>query len=113
MNIKSIIASTSLLLIAGAAMADDGLTREQVRNETIAARAAGELDINEATLSNVYPATSTLTRAQVKAETLAAAAAGKLQHNELYDSGTFMIPQNKEANVKAQLAATAAKQNKQ
>ena len=45
MNVKSIIASVSLLVAAGAAFAQPPsgqLTREQVIAETVAARAAGQ-----------------------------------------------------------------------
>lgn len=113
MNIKSIIASASLLLVAGAAMADQGLTREQVVADTLAAIQAGKLDNSEAAQDNTKLTASVVTREQVKSETLAAIAAGKLEHNELYDSGTYMIPLVKTGNVKAQLAATAAKPNQQ
>lgn len=113
MNAKSIIASVSLLFAAGAALADEGLTREQVRAETLAAIQAGQIDNSEAAQDITKPSPSSVTREQVKAETLAAIAAGKLEHNELYDSGTYMVPLVKTANVKAQLAANAAKQNQQ
>jgi hypothetical protein len=115
MNIKSIIASASLLFVAatGAAMADEGLTREQVVADALSAIQAGKLDNSEAAQDNTRVTASVVTREQVKADTLAAIAAGKLEHNELYDSGTYMIPLVKTGNVKAQLAATAAKQNQQ
>jgi hypothetical protein len=116
MNIKSIIASASLLAVtatfAGAAMAE-GLTREQVAADTVAAIQAGKLDNSEAAQDNTRVTAGVVTREQVKSETLAAIAAGKLEHNELYDSGTYLLPLIKTGNVKAQLAATAAKQNQQ
>lgn len=115
MNAKSIIAAASLLFVAGAAMADQDLSREQVRNDTIAARDAGQLDNSEAKSDRDFLAAApgTLTRAQVKADTLAAIAAGKLDHNELYDSVAYMVPSAKSAKVEAQLAAAASKHSQQ
>jgi hypothetical protein len=115
MNTKSIIASISLLFVAGAAMADTTKTREEVAAETRQAIAAGQIDNSEAAQGNVnqYATASTVTREQVKAETLAAAANGTLFHNEAYDSVAYMVPLVKSGNVKAQLAANAAKQNQQ
>ena len=114
MNIKSIIASVSLLAAAGAAFAQGPsgqLTREQVIAETVAARAAGQLDQNEATFNQSLQSasTGTLTRAEVKAETLAARNAGELDRNEAYDDLTYMTPRAKSANVKAQLAGKPVK----
>ena len=114
MNVKSIIASVSLLVAAGAAFAQGPsgqLTREQVIAETVAARAAGQLDQNEATLNAALfnAPTSTLTREEVKAQTLAARNAGELDRNEAYDDAAYMAPRAKNANVKAQMAAKTVK----
>ena len=114
MNVKFIIASVSLLIAAGAAFAQGPsgqLTREQVIAETVAARAAGQLDQNEATLNAALfnAPTSTLTREEVKARTLAARNAGELDRNEAYDDAAYMAPLAKNANVKAQMAAKTVK----
>jgi len=114
MNVKSIIASVSLLVAAGAAFAQGPagqLTREQVIAETVAARAAGQLDQNEATINQSFPAASTGTRsrADVVAETIAARDAGELDRNEAYDDVSYQAPRAKNANVKAQLAAKTVK----
>ena len=114
MNVKSIIASVSLLVAAGAAFAQPPsgqLTREQVIAETVAARAAGQLDQNEATLNAALfnAPTTTLSREEVKAQTLAARNAGELDRNEAYDDVAYMSPSARKANVKAQMAAKTAK----
>jgi cytochrome c556 len=111
MNVKSIIASVSMLVATGAAFAAEPaqqLTREQVIAETVAARAAGQLDQNEATFDQQFrsaAAASTLTRADVKAQTIAAREAGELDRNEAYDDVSYMAPRARNASVKAQLAA--------
>jgi hypothetical protein len=116
MNAKSIIASVSLLLAAGAAFAApaEQLTREQVTAETVAARNAGELDQSEAGLDRAFLSQSTggggLTRAQVIAETIAARNAGELDITDAYPDPSFQA-QRKSASVKAQLAAKSAKGN--
>lgn len=114
MNVKSIIASVSLLVAAGAAFAQapsGQLTREQVIAETVAARAAGQLDQNEATLNAALfnTPTSTLSRDDVKAQALAARNAGELDRNEAYDDVAYMSPGARKANVKAQMAAQTTK----
>ena len=114
MNVKSIIASVSLLVAAGAAFAQapsGQLTREQVIAETVAARAAGQLDQNELTItqSSASASPSALSRADVKAQTVAARNAGALDHNEAYDDPAYMTPSARKADVKAQMAAKAAK----
>lgn len=74
----------SAVIATGANAADShdasqGLTREQVRAEVLAARAAGTLDATEANYPREFPAAgSPLTRAQVKAELLRARAAGEM-----------------------------------
>jgi hypothetical protein len=117
MNAKSLIASVSLLLAAGAAFAAPAaqVTREQVIAETVAARDAGQLDQNEASLDQAFlaratPSTGGLTRAQVIAETIAARNAGELDINDAYMDPAFQSPR-KSAYVKAQLAAKSAKGN--
>jgi hypothetical protein len=114
MNVKSIIASVSLLVAGGAAFAQapsGQLTREQVIAETVAARAAGQLDQNEATIAQSFAnaSTSTLSREDVKAQTIAARNAGELDRNEAYDDVAYMSPRARNANVKAQMAAKQVK----
>jgi hypothetical protein len=84
MQVKQIFAISALALAASASMAagnDAPLTRAQVEQSVIAARAAGELTpAGEAE----YPITpmetkSTLSRSEVKDETLQARAAGELR----------------------------------
>lgn len=96
MNAKHIIGTVSLVFAAGAAFAQpadlnypqysgqqqSSLTREQVKAEVLRARAAGELDFNEANYPPQPVAKSTLSREQVKAEVIAARAAGALDLNE-------------------------------
>jgi hypothetical protein len=88
MNAKAILAAAALLIAAGSTFAADTneaavdqafrsntgtstLTREQVIAETIAARKAGLLDINDAYQDIAYQATQQK-QAQVKAQQLAA-----------------------------------------
>ena len=113
MNIKSIFASVALLAAAGAAMADDGLTRAQVVDATQHAIAAGQTDSSEAAQGNVNQYTSSLTREQVIAATKQALASGQIPRNEAYDSQTYLVPREKTANVDAQLAAKAGKTSQQ
>ncbi len=71
MNIKKILALSALSLAAGAALADESaLTRDQVANGVIEARAAGTLvPAGERLLPSYATATtSTVTQEQVKAE---------------------------------------------
>lgn len=117
MNVKSILAAVSLLVAASttsaafAAGPSTGLTREQVIAETVAARAAGELDQSEATFNAALlnQPTATRSRADVKAETIAARDAGQLDRNEAYDDASYMTPRPLGASVKAQLAAKTVK----
>ena len=68
---------------AGTHDASQSVTREQVRAEVLAARAAGTLDITEANYPRELPAAkSTVTRAEVKAEVIRARAAGELDVTE-------------------------------
>jgi len=78
MNIKHIVASVSLLAVAGFALADTGKTRAEVQAEVVQARAAGLLDTNDATFPVIPAVASTLTRAQVQAQVAQARAAGQL-----------------------------------
>jgi len=93
MNAKSIIASVSLLLAAGAAFAQ------------------GPVEQNEVTadIANIKSAPSTVTRAQVKAETIAAIQAGALEQNEVTSDVAYVAPRGKTARVEAQLAAKTVK----
>ena len=114
MNIKSIIASVSLLVAAGAAFAQapsGQLTREQVIAETVAARAAGQLDRNDLTITQPFAnvSTGTLSRADVEAQTVAARNAGTLDHNEAYDDIAYMTPSVRKADVKPQVATKTVK----
>ena len=58
------------------------VTRAEVRAEVLRARAAGELDITEATPAFAVAAASGLTRAEVRAEAIRARAAGELDLTE-------------------------------
>jgi len=98
---KRIFASAALLLATGAVFAQSEvdyfvqqaqqqkstLTREQVKAEVIRARAAGELDFNEANYPPQQPFVSTRTREEVKAEVLAARANGELDYNDALYGG--------------------------
>jgi uncharacterized protein DUF4148 len=71
MNLKQVISLSALALAAGTALADDTpLTRAEVKNELIEARAAGTLmPAGEASEPGyVTTAPSTVARAQVKSE---------------------------------------------
>ncbi|MBJ7309744.1 DUF4148 domain-containing protein [Rugamonas sp. CCM 8940] len=113
MNIKQLIASASLLLIAGAALADDGKTRAEVLAELQQARAAGQLDQSEAALGRLDTQPSGLSRADVKAEVLRARAAGLLERNEATESIAYQAPRAGRASVDASLQATAAAKQQQ
>jgi len=82
MNLKHIVASVSLLAVAGFAMADSGKTRAEVQAEVVQARAAGLLDTNDATFPVIPAVASTLTRAQVQAQVVQARAAGQLDTSD-------------------------------
>lgn len=58
------------------------VTRADVRAEVLRARAAGELDITEASPAFPVAAASGLTRAEVRAEAIRARAAGELDYTE-------------------------------
>jgi hypothetical protein len=107
MNIKQLIASASLLLIAGAALADEGKTGAEVLAELQQARAAGQLDQSEAALGRVDSRPSGLSRAEVKAEVLRARAAGLLDQNEATESIAYQAPRAGRAKVDAGLLAKA------
>jgi len=94
MNAKSIIASVSLLLAAGAAFAAPADENEATADQAFLAQAA---------------ATHSLTRAEVIAETLAARKAGQLDTNEAYTDIAYLAPRAKSADVKAQMVAKSAK----
>ncbi|QGZ40793.1 uncharacterized protein DUF4148 [Pseudoduganella flava] len=98
---------TIALAAAGAASAE-GLTREQVRAEVLAARAAGTLSSGgEGYQADVY-APSVRSRADVLAELAAARTAGTLAEGEAYP-GPFPAPQPvPRATVRAELAAARA-----
>jgi hypothetical protein len=71
MNLKQVLSLGALALAAGAALADEGpLTRAEVRNEVLAARASGTLmPAGEGAVPGyVTSAPSTVTRAQVDSE---------------------------------------------
>lgn len=110
MNAKRIIASVSLLIAAGAAMAEPvGLTREQVRAEAVRARSAGELDFNETNYPAVQASVSHVTREQVRNEAIAARAAGELDLNETnYPPQPAATSTRTRADVKAEVLAARA-----
>jgi hypothetical protein len=79
--ILSAVVATSAT--AGQHDASQGVTREQVRAEVLAARAAGTLDITEANYPREFTTEkSTVSRAEVKAEVIRARAAGELDVTE-------------------------------
>ena len=84
MNARQVLTLSVLALAAGSALAQDAsLTRAEVRQEVLAARAAHTLvPAGEGSIAS-YPTTSdrasNVTRAQVKSEVLQARAAGQLQ----------------------------------
>ncbi|WP_296000160.1 DUF4148 domain-containing protein [Rugamonas sp.] len=78
MNIKHLIATVSLLTVAGFALADGGVTRAQVQAELVQARAAGLIDQNDATYPVTPAAVSHLSRADVLAQVAQARADGSL-----------------------------------
>jgi hypothetical protein len=89
MRVKQLFTLTVLALAGSAVLADEApgapLTRAEVVQSVLAARAAGALHpAGEGPQGPGYPqagaATSTLTRAQMKAEVLQARAAGTLPH---------------------------------
>lgn len=118
MNIKSIVASVSLLFAAGAALAapaelnfpqqggtPSGITRTEVRADVIAARDAGRLEQSEAALPELAQPT-VLTRAQVRAEVIAARAAGLLDQSDVEYPVAYQQPRTRQvatlyANAKA------------
>ena len=110
-NTKNLLAAL-LLAVAGIASgtaAAEGLTRDQVRAEVLAARAAGTLSSGGEGYQAIDHATlSTRSRADVKADLAAARAAGTLHAGEAYP-GPF--PEAKpvaRAAVRAELAAARA-----
>ena len=89
MTTRTILITASLLaLVAGAAsaQADDAQapkTREQVRAELLAARAAGEIRNGDtAMLEQLFATPSTRSRAEVQAEAIAARRAGLMANGE-------------------------------
>ncbi len=85
MNIPSLTASLIFLGIAGTAIAADNpaTIRQQVTAELARARAAGELDFNDATYPlPTHQQPSSLTRAQVRAELLRARVAGEMEYTD-------------------------------
>ncbi|MES2264509.1 MAG: DUF4148 domain-containing protein [Pseudomonadota bacterium] len=122
MNIKHIVASVSLILAAGVALAEPGqsnlqdlkpaaggLTREQVKADVLRARAAGELEFNDYTYPVIASEPSGLTREQVKAEVLRARAAGELDFNDYEYPVIVSAPSGKtREQVRAEVIAARA-----
>jgi hypothetical protein len=121
MQVKQWIALSAVALATGAAMADqptDAVTRAQVAQDVISARAAGQLRPagEAAEYSAPSSQTSSLTRAEVQREVLAARTSGELEAaGEASDFPRSMLAQNAStstltrAEVKAQtLEARAA-----
>ena len=84
MNVKQLLGLTALALAAGTALAQDGpITRAEVRQEVLAARAANALVPAGEGVTPGYPRAgdraSNVTRAQVNQEVLQARAAGQLE----------------------------------
>ena len=83
--IAHLFAAIVLLGASAGALAQEtqGLTREEVRAETLRARAAGELDLNETNTPFIPKAPpSTVTREEIRAEAVRARAAGELDYND-------------------------------
>jgi hypothetical protein len=82
MNTRNLIGLTALALAMGSALADEGLSRAQVREDVIAARKAGTLVPAGEGVTPGYPKAadraSSVSRAQVKSDVLAARATGRL-----------------------------------
>jgi hypothetical protein len=77
--ILSAVVATSAVAAGQQDASSGSVTREQVRAEVLAARAAGTLEITEANYPREFTAEkSTVTRAQVEAEVIRARAAGEL-----------------------------------
>ncbi|NML62315.1 DUF4148 domain-containing protein [Massilia sp. RP-1-19] len=84
--------------------ASHNVTREQVRAEVLAARAAGTLDITEVNYPREFTAIkSTVTRAEVRAEVIRARAAGELDWTEA--SAAFPYANEKSSVVRADVLA--------
>jgi hypothetical protein len=113
MNVTSLIASASLLIIAGAAMADSGKTRAEVVAELNQARAAGQLDQSEAALDRVDAGARSVSRAQVRAEVLAARAAGTLDRSEATESVAYVAPRQNgaDSHMAAKAGGSATQQH--
>ena len=84
MNLKKLLGLTALALAAAAAVAQDGsVTRAQVRQDVLAARAARTLIPAGEGITPGYPRASDrasdMSRAQVRQEVLQARAAGQLE----------------------------------
>src|SRR5476651_2341847 len=99
MKLKHIVASVSLLAVAGFAMADSGKSRAEVQAELVQARAAGLLDTNDATFPVIPAVASTLTRADVQAQVLQARAAGQLDLNEANYPASYPQPSVKKTQA--------------
>src|SRR5471030_3287398 len=99
MKLKHIVASVSLLAVAGFAMADSGKSRAEVQAEVVQARAAGLLDTNDATFPVIPAVASTLTRAQVQAQVVQARAAGQLDTNEANYPASYPQPSVKKTQA--------------
>ena len=116
MNIKQILVLSTLSVAAVAALADTTapLTRAEVRQSVLTARAAGQLipaGEGEARLSAISAAPSTLTRADVRADVLVARADGELcpagegGDEPQFKSNLAATPQLARADVKAEVLA--------
>jgi len=84
-RIAHLFAAIALIGASAGALAQEShpLSREEVRAETLRARAAGELDLNETNTPFIPPAPpSTVTRQEIRAEAVRARAAGELDYND-------------------------------
>jgi hypothetical protein len=103
--ILSAVVATSAVA-AGQQGGPENVTREQVRAEVLAARAAGTLDISETNYPRELTAgKSTITRAEVKAEVIRARAAGELD----WTDGTYPLVQTQQKShvTRAEVLAEA------
>jgi hypothetical protein len=108
-SMKTTTIIISILLAAAGAAQGQALTRDQVRAEVLAARAAGTLGSGgEGYQAQVFDTGSTLTRAEVRAQVLAARAAGTIVEGDAYPGTPPAAEPVTREQVRAELAAARA-----
>lgn len=111
---KKLTVFAAALLTAGLAMADSGLTRQQVLNDLVQARSTGELARNNSEdtalfLNNRAALASTTTRAQVLAELTQARASGELARLNSEDGSRDLRQASTSTVTRAQVLAELKK----